>query len=282
VIDADTGAVPDLEQVAEIIRDVAAAEVVPRFRALRAGEIREKAPGDLVTAADLACEAALSGRLLALASGSVVLGEEAASVDPTLFDRLDAAPPVWVVDPIDGTINFANGRSGFAVIVAWVRAGRVLAGWIHDPLGGTTVMAERGRGAWSAGQRLAVAAGMPLDAMVGAAYGRIGSPTRAADLLIASGRVGAVVNGMSSGTDYLSLALGRSQFQLSSRSLPWDHAAGALIVAEAGAVVGFIDGSPYRPRVLDGALLAAADRGTWEAIREIIIRGQDHPAPRAG
>jgi len=264
-------AVPDLARVTEIVREVAQAEVLPRFQALRAGDVREKAPGDLVTAADLACEAVLSRRLLALAPGSVVLGEEAASQDPALFGQLGGGAPVWVIDPVDGTINFANGRPGFAVIVAWVCAGQVLAGWIHDPLGDTTVVAERGAGAWSGGRRLAVAAGLPLGTMVGAAYGRIGSPVRAADLLTASGRIGAVVNGMSSGSDYLSLALGRSQFQLASRSLPWDHAAGVLIAEEAGAAVGFIDGTPYRPRVLDGALLTAVDRAAWEAIRDIVM-----------
>ena len=264
---------PDVARVASIIREVAQTEIVPRFQALHASDIREKAPGDFVTAADLAAEAALTRRLRDLAPGSVVLGEEAAAADPSVFDHIDGDAPVWVIDPVDGTVNFAHGRPGFAVIVAWLHGGQALAGWIHDPLGGVTVTAQRGGGAWHDGTRLRVAAGLPLAAMTGAAYGRVGSSVRAADLLTGSGRVGAVVNRMSSGIDYLALALGRAQFQLASRSLPWDHAAGVLIAEEAGAVAGFIDGTPYRPRVADGALLCATDRAAWDAIRDIVTGG---------
>jgi fructose-1,6-bisphosphatase/inositol monophosphatase family enzyme len=265
-----TAAMPDPERVAAIIREVAAIEVVPHFQALQASDIREKAPGDFVTAADLACEAALTRRLTELVPGSVVLGEEAAAADPSVFARLDGDAPVWVIDPVDGTINFAKGRPGFAVIVAWIRAARTVAGWIHDPLAGVMAMAERGGGAWSDGARLTVAADLPLGAMVGAAYGRVGPTTRTADLLAASGRVGGVVNGMSSGIDYLALVQRRAHFQYASRSLPWDHAAGVLIAQEAGATAGFIDGRPYDPRVRDGALLTAAGAAAWDAIRGII------------
>ncbi len=267
-----TSALPDAARVASIIREVAQAEIVPRFQALRASDIREKAPGDFVTAADFAAEAALSRHLLALVPGSVVLGEEAAAEDPSMFGLLDGDAPVWVVDPVDGTVNFANGRPGFAVIVAWIRDGRTLAGWIHDPLDGVMVTAERGGGAWNDGGRLRVAAGVPLGKMVGAAYGRIGATARSADVLTGSGRIGAVVNGMSSGIDYLALVRGRAHFQVASRSLPWDHAAGVLIAEEAGATSGFIDGTPYDPRVRDGALLTAAGRPAWDAL-QAILRG---------
>lgn len=263
-------ALPDPARVAAIIREVSQTEIMPRFRALGAGDVREKSPGQLVTAADVAAEAALSRRLADLVPGSVVLGEEAASADPALFDLLDAAAPVWVIDPVDGTSNFAKGSVDFAVIVAWVRAGQVLAGWIHAPAEDVTVTAERGAGAWCDGRRLAVAADTPLAAMAGAAYGRVGSPQRSADVLAASGRIGAIANTMSSGTDYLALARGRSHFQLASRSLPWDHAAGVLIAREAGAVSQFFDGTPYRPRVLDGALLTVANQPGWDGIRDIL------------
>ncbi|MBI3512493.1 MAG: inositol monophosphatase, partial [Proteobacteria bacterium] len=198
-------ALPDAARVATIIREVAAAEILPRYQALRASDIREKAPGDFVTAADLASEAALTRRLTELVPGSVVLGEEAAAADPSVFDRLDGDAPVWVIDPVDGTINFAKGRPGFVVIVAWIHRGRTLAGWIHDPLASVMVTAERGGGTLGDGGRLHVAADTPLDAMVGAAYGRVDPTTRTADRLAGSGRIGGVVNGMSSGIDYLAL-----------------------------------------------------------------------------
>jgi fructose-1,6-bisphosphatase/inositol monophosphatase family enzyme len=82
---------------------------------------------------------------------------------------------------------------------------------------------------------------------------------------------------MSSGIDYLALARGRAHFQIASRSLPWDHAAGVLIAEEAGATAGFVDGTPYDPKVRDGALITAATRTAWDAIREILTGGS-HPS----
>jgi len=261
----------DPGRVAAIIREVAEAEILPRFRALREGDIREKAPGDFVTAADTASEVALTRRLGELLPGAAVLGEEAAADDPSLFGLLDGDAPVWIVDPVDGTINFAQGRPGFAVIVALVRGGATQAGWILDPLAGEMVVAERGAGAWHDGARLRLTDDVPVGAMVGAAYGKIGSPIRSAELLTDSGRIGAVLNRASSGIDYLALALGRAQFLLSSRSLPWDHAAGVLIAEEIGAATGFIDGTPYDPRVRDRGVLVAASQRGWQTIQEIVV-----------
>ena len=102
----------DSAQVAQLIRDVAAAEITPRFRALAAHEVREKKPGDLVTIADETAERALIPALQGLLPGSVAIGEEAISIDANLLSHLEHAErPVWVIDPVDGTVNFAHGRS---------------------------------------------------------------------------------------------------------------------------------------------------------------------------
>ena len=111
---------PDLEKVAEHIRETAQAEILPRFRLLRREDIREKGPGDFVTLADLEAERQLTQRLDGLLPGSVVLGEEAASQDGGRFALLAGEAPVWVIDPVDGTANFARGQPGFAVIVALI------------------------------------------------------------------------------------------------------------------------------------------------------------------
>src|SRR5260221_13487817 len=238
---------PDPEKVAEHIRETAQAEILPRFRLLRRADIREKGPGDFVTLADLEAERQLTQRLGGLLPGSVVLGEEAASQDRGRFALLAGEAPVWVIDPVDGTANFARGQPGFAVIVALIGRGAVRAGWIYDPLADTMVMAEAGGGAWSAGQRHTTAAEVPSSEMVGAAYGRTRSGPRAAQALTASGRVGGVRNRGCSGLEYLDIALARAHFSLHSRSLPWDHAAGMLITAEAGGGRAFLDGAPSVP-----------------------------------
>jgi fructose-1,6-bisphosphatase/inositol monophosphatase family enzyme len=269
---------PDPARVDALIREVAAREIMPRYQSLAAGDIREKAPGDFVTAADLASEAALSRRLPELLPGAVVLGEEAVAADASLYSLFDGDAPVWVIDPVDGTVNFAHARPGFAVIVALIQARTVRAGWILDPLAGVSVMAEQGGGAWSDGKRLRVSDAPAVGAMVGASYGRIGSATRTADLLSASGRVGGISNGMSSGIDYLALALGRGHFLVASHSKPWDHAAGILITRELGGSSGFIDGTPYDPRIIDRGVLSAASAEAWETIRAVIDAGRDRPA----
>lgn len=100
----------DPEAVAAIIREVARDEVLPRYKTLEAHEVRSKShPGDLVTAADEAAELALAARLRDLLPGSVVVGEEGTAANPGLLDRLTEDAPVWVLDPIDGTRNFAHG-----------------------------------------------------------------------------------------------------------------------------------------------------------------------------
>ena len=260
----------DPEKVAEHIRETAEAEIIPRFRQLGQGDIHEKKPGDFVTLADLEAERQLTRRLGALLPGSDVLGEEAAFADRSRFDLLAGDAPVWVIDPVDGTANFARGQPAFAVIVALIEQSRVRAGWIYEPLADTMVMAEAGQGAWSAGKRLATASAVAPQDMIGAAYGRTKAGPRAAQALAASGRIGRVVNRGCSGLEYLDVALGRTQFSLHSRSLPWDHAAGMLITAEAGGIAGFLDGSPYDPRIIDRPVLAAAGGATWDILREVV------------
>jgi fructose-1,6-bisphosphatase/inositol monophosphatase family enzyme len=257
---------PDLDRVARLIRDTAAAEILPRFRMLGSEDIREKGPGDLVTIADLEAERRLSAALPALAPGSVVLGEEAVAQDRSRLALLAGEAPVWVIDPVDGTANFAKGQEGFAVIIAYVHAARLRAGWIYDPLGDVMVMAAAGAGAWSAGTRLAVAGERAAAAMTGAAYGRTKAGPRAAQALRDSGRVGSVRNHGCSGIEYLEIALGRTDFSLHSRSLPWDHAAGMLITREAGGIADFLDGSAYDPRIADRPVLAAASRLAWDTV----------------
>jgi fructose-1,6-bisphosphatase/inositol monophosphatase family enzyme len=261
---------PDPDKIASIVREIALTEIVPRFRLLRQEDIREKKPGDFVTIADLDAERRLTARLAAILPGSVVLGEEAAAADASRLALLAGDAPVWVIDPIDGTANFARGQPGFAVIVARVERGEVRAGWIYDPLADVMVVAEQGAGAWSAGRRLAVAAAAGDGSMLGAAYGRTAAGERAAKLLEASGRIAAIRNRGCSGIEYMDVALGSTHFSLHSRSLPWDHAAGMRIVAEAGGVAGFLDGTRYDPQIATRAVLAASSTAAWDAVSEIV------------
>ena len=143
-----TGTPPhvDREAVAALIRQVAAVEILPRFRNLKEGDMRQKSPGDFVTIADESAELALTPGLLRILPGSVVVGEEATAKNPAVLNALAGAAPVWVVDPIDGTGNFASGKEGFVSMLALILADDVLASWIYHPVSGQMTIAAKGAG----------------------------------------------------------------------------------------------------------------------------------------
>ncbi len=263
---------PDI--VSAMIRRTALAVILPRFRTLSPDQIREKHPGDLVTIADTEAEAMLSDLLTGALPGSTVCGEEGVARDRATLDLLDRPEPVWVIDPVDGTANFARGRPAFAVIVALVQAGITRAGWIHDPLTNITIHARLGGGAWCQDRRLGVDHDLPLARMTGTAYGRLpggGGGGESGKRL--AGIVQAVNNSGCGGLDYIRMALGETQFKVSSASLPWDHAAGLLIMAEAGAVARFLDGGVYDIHDHDRHLLVAPTPETWTRLQETLLAG---------
>jgi len=137
----------DPDVISALIRRTAEAVILPRFRTLSPDQIREKHPGDLVTVADTEAESMLGQLLTEAVPGTVVCGEEGVACDRRTLDLLDRPEPVWIIDPVDGTANFAHGRPAFAVIVALVEAGITRGGWVHDPLGNVTVHALAGSGA---------------------------------------------------------------------------------------------------------------------------------------
>ncbi|MEQ8193405.1 MAG: inositol monophosphatase family protein, partial [Rhodospirillales bacterium] len=140
---------PDIGTVIAILREVADTEIMPRFKNLSASDIGTKSgPRDLVTTADIESEKRLKGAFTDLVPGSVVIGEEEAHDNPDLLKALDRDAPVWLVDPVDGTNNFAEGKPCFAVMAAYCVKGKTLAAWIHDPVNNITAWAARGEGAW--------------------------------------------------------------------------------------------------------------------------------------
>lgn len=269
---------PDIDQVARIVAEIAAEEVTPRFRRLEAGDVREKSgPRDLVTAADLAAEIALTKALHGVLPGSLVVGEEAVAEDAAVLDRLADEGAVWVIDPVDGTLNFAEGRRQFMVIVALVRNGSTVAGWIHEPLTGRTVMAEHGGGAHDdAGAVLRVAQAEALERMVGALYiGKRRTPALYERLQSLRGRLGPMHYSRCAGAEHVAMARGRVHYAIFTRLMPWDHAAGCLIHDEAGGITRRFDGRAYAPRPMDGPLLLAPDEASWVFLRDLFGgRGQ--------
>lgn len=238
-------------QVADVIRAVAQEEILPRFGRLAEGEIAEKGPGDLVTVADRAAERQLSARLARLLPGSRVVGEEAVFLDRCLLEALDSSDPVWIIDPIDGTENYANANARFTVLVALARGGELLESWVYVPCFDRMAHAVRGAGAFLDGERLRVAPAPNKDAGlagldVAASQPRFWEPENRAAVsrLSTHGVAFAYIDG--AGTEYLALSEGRHTSALMTWELPWDHAAGLLLHAEAGGVARTAEGKPFR------------------------------------
>ena len=256
---------PDIDRVSALLRQVAAEDVLPRFRQLMATEVIDKPtpgdPDDIVTAVDREVEARLALELAALAPGIAVLGEESAHARPELLHLLDADDPLWIVDPIDGTKNFAAGDDGFGLMLAFVWQGQTRAAWILRPALGDLFTAEVGAGAFRNG----VPVRAPSTAARAIPRGPLKTkfmpaPLAAAIEAAARGRFEPASLTGCSATDYPAVLSGEIDFGLYHRLNAWDHAAGALILTEAGGVVEHLDGSPYGPRSRDRPTVIAANR----------------------
>lgn len=265
-------------EIATLLREAARAEILPRFRRLAQGEVRAKSgPLDIVTDADEAAERIIEAGLTRMFPGCVVVGEEACAADPAVLDRLADADLAFVVDPVDGTANFAAGLPLFATMASAVVKGEVVGAWIHDPLGDDTAIALRGEGAWIAdpeGRHMAdlrVAAPVPLDRMVAAISWTYLPPELRARVTSRFPRLAAVVGYRCAAHEYRWAAGGHGHALLYNRLLPWDHLAGWLLHREAGGYAARFDGSAYRPAHRDGGLICAPDRASWEALRAALL-----------
>lgn len=265
------------EAVAGLLRQATAAEILPRFRRLAEGAVRTKSgPLDLVTDADEAAERVITAGLRAMFPGCLVVGEEATAADPALLGQLAGAELAFVVDPVDGTANFAAGLPLFACMAAAVVRGEIVASWIHDPLGDDTAMALRGEGAWIAapdGHRrdLAVAAPAPVGRMVAAVSWSYLPPPLKARVTERLPRLAAVVALRCAAHEYRMASGGHCHALVYNRLMPWDHAPGWLLHREAGGYAARFDGSPYGPGHLAGGLILAPDRASWEALHEALL-----------
>ena len=224
-------------------------------------EAREKGPGDLVTAADSASQRLIAATVLAEYPDHTVLGEEDGLVaDPN-------NPWRWVVDPLDGTINFAHGFPFWGVSIALEHEGELVVGVVHDPVTGQVFAASRGDGATCDGRPIRVSAAASLRASLIST----GFPTAfAAD----SARQLALLDRFATGThsvrrtgsaalNLAHLAAGHFEVFYGTSIHPWDVAAGVVLVVEAGGQVSDLGGAPHR---LDGGLLATNGHVHDEAV----------------
>jgi fructose-1,6-bisphosphatase/inositol monophosphatase family enzyme len=264
-----------------LLRAAADTEILPRFRNLSEGQIKAKTgPHDLVTEADEAAERYIAARLESVLPGVVLVGEEGVAADPSLLARLATAEAALVLDPIDGTANFAGGIPLFACMAALIINGETIAAWIHDALRGETAMALRGEGAWieaadGARRDLRVATPTTDTALMTATVSARYMPASMAGHVRARlHRIGPCWELRCGAHEYLLAARGVIHALVYWRLYPWDHAPGALLHTEAGGYSARFDGSDYlAAQHLDGGLICAADRAAWQAVHAALLEG---------
>ena len=234
----------------------------------------KSSPQDVVTAMDYASEELVRRRLAELRPDDGVLGEERGW-------QAGRSGVTWVVDPIDGTVNYLYGLPSYSVSVAAVtgpageapdpRTWTVLASCVHAPSLGVTFTAGRGLGAFRDGLRLTIGAG-PGDlsgCLVGTGFGYDAEVRRrqAAFVHELIPQVRDIRRIGTASLDLCNVAAGRLDAYYERGLNPWDHAAGALIASEAGARVGGLGGAPAGKR-----LILAAEPGLFEQLDPLVQR----------
>lgn len=255
--------------VADLMRQVAAEVIMPRYRNLAAHEVEEKAVGEQVTIADRESELRLSEGLTHILPEAGLVGEEACAADPALIDKL-AMGINWLIDPIDGTSNFASGNPPFGVMIALVDGGETQASWMLDPISGRLCHAALGKGATIDGERVrARESGAPLP-IAGLSLLFVDPARRQGLIDRAQGKLQMVDIPRCAAEQYPRIVLGQNDCALFERTLAWDHAAGVLFVNEAGGRVARPDGSEYRPDQNCKGMLAASSPAMWEKAAAVL------------
>jgi len=235
---------------------ISAAREAGNLLADRAGQVEvaatKSSPTDVVTEMDRRSEELIRSRILAARPADAILGEEGG-----LIGNTGDAPALWVIDPLDGTVNYLYGLHDWAVSIAaeveWADGSRrIVAGAVYVPMRGELFCAVRGQGAWlQAGedywQPLQCGPGVALDqALVGTGFGYRKERRKVQGEVVAAmlpqvrdiRRVGVA------SVDLCAVAAGRLDGFYERGLNYWDWAAGALVATEAGAVVGGLNGEP--------------------------------------
>lgn len=268
----------ELVSLGSLLAQAARAEIMPRFARLSAVDRRQKTSAfDIVTEADESAEAAILSALRARhGSGAAYIGEESAGRDPSLLATIATADLAFIIDPLDGTKNFASGLPLFGVMAAVTVAGEVVAAAIHDPVRADTAFAIKGGGAWmesADGERtvLQVAPPVPvgeMECVVGTNF--LPEPLRT-QVNSRLSRLGMSTWFRCAAHEYRLAAAGHVHALFYNRLMPWDHAAGWLLHREAGGYSGHFDGRGYLASHTTGGLVCAPDQRSFDDLRAALL-----------
>ena len=252
----------------------------------------KSSPTDVVTEMDRKSEALITSRIRARRPADAVLGEEGGQTsggavgDESGDGENEAGPDRvrWVVDPLDGTVNYLYGLHDWAVSIAAEVDGTVVAGVVEVPRRGETFTAVAGQGAWlhrgEATLALHCSAGVPLgQALVGTGFGYDAGRRQVQGEVVAAllPHVRDIRRGGSAAVDLCSVAAGRLDGFYERGLNYWDFAAGGLIAREAGATVGGLAG-----KAESTSLTVAAGPGLYQQLEAFLARlNPERDAPRS-
>ena len=259
------------DQILDLMRRVSERAILPRYRNLAAGEVEDKGGNDPVTIADKDSEALLREGLAAIDASLAFVGEETAHADPAILERLDR--PCWIVDPVDGTRNFAAGKPPFGIIIARADGGVAQSGWIYDCLTGRFCTAHLGSGAFVDGERIVARPTGKTPPVAALSLIFMQETRREATRRHITPAYDLVDIPYCAAEQYPRLALGENDVSIFERTLAWDHAAGVLWLNEAGGKAARPDGSPYRvDEVGRTGLLGAASPALWDELADLYAK----------
>lgn len=264
----------DLEFLIALLKQAGENEIMPRFRKLSGDDITEKKDvSDLVTIADEASEKFLTTALKDRFPEATIIGEEAVSADESILENFPGNGMNIVIDPIDGTFNFANGITLFAIILAVVDKGETICGIIYDPVMKDCIFARKGMGGFyrsADGQDrpLELADQAPFEEMTGMISWNDTPRELLTTMLYNQTRNPACFNYRCGAQAYMNFVGGGVHYTIYGGTMPWDHLAGSLIVEEAGGHVACFDGTPYTPNRYQDGLIHAPSKQMWDLVRQ--------------
>jgi myo-inositol-1(or 4)-monophosphatase len=277
--------VPQVSEDAEALLRIAVAAAAEAGRLLASwrGDERpevvqtKSSPTDIVTEMDRRSEALITSRIRAYRPGDTVLGEEGGQTSGGPAGEDDGSPPGrvrWIVDPLDGTVNYLYGLRAWAVSIAAEVDGAVVAGVVEVPRHGETFTAVTGQGAWlhrgEARKALRCSSGVPLDqALVGTGFGYDPGRRQVQGEVVAAllPHIRDIRRGGSAAVDLCSVAAGRLDAFYERGLNYWDFAAGGLIAREAGALVGGLAG-----RAESTSMAVAAGPGLFQQLETFLCK----------
>ncbi len=254
------------DAVHALLRDVAQRAILPHYQTLAAHQVTAKAADDVATVADHLSEELLAEGLARIVPGLAIVGEEAAHADPSVMDRLSG--PCWIVDPLDGTRNFARGKPPFGILIAMAEGGECHTGWIYDVLTGRFCVAHRGKGAFVNGERIVARPTGETPPVAAISLIFMDPARREAVRDHVAPHYRCVDVPYCAAEQYPRLVLGENDVSIFERTLAWDHAAGALFLNEAGGKAARPDGSAYRVDDSRKGLLGAASPALWDELAQ--------------